>query len=118
MLPGIIRVAAGVFQCMPCTFQEDTLLGIHEFSFTRGIPEKFSIEILSAIDNATVPDIIRLPENRRIHSCCDQLFICKSIQGFKAVEEVLPVFVDVLCTGQPAGHADYCNFAFKVPDFI
>jgi len=44
-----VRVVTGIFECLPCAFEEETVLRIHELRFARRITEEARIELVDVI---------------------------------------------------------------------
>ena len=101
------RIDAGGFQRVAGAFEENALLRIDEFRFTRAVIEEFGVEPLHSLKRSRGLDVVRQLQDGVGDASRAQFFFRVEGYGFDAVAQVGPEFGDVLRAGTTRRHANY-----------
>ena len=96
-----------VLERLPCAFEEEPMLRIHDRGIPRAQPEEGRIETIDVIKDRRGPDVFRISKIRRGRARRDQLLIVKRADRFDAVAQIPPELTDIACSGESARHSDY-----------
>jgi hypothetical protein len=107
--PDSLRGIPGVFQGLPRKLQEVALLGIHDGGVPGAEAEEAGVEHLHVLECRRHLHVVRVPDQRRIHSGGLQLRIRQRGEGLHPLPEIAPEPLQIPGSGKTPGHPHHCN---------
>src|SRR5918911_2932122 len=102
----IFRVVTSILKRLPCAFEKDAMLRVHDFGFARVDAKELRIEQINVFQYAPRLHVIWITQERRLDASCQQLLVCEECDALDPVTQISPELVHTSRARKAPDHSD------------